>query len=77
VTKREVLAEFSKSASPISPDELRFRLKLPLDRRSLYSYLLRLSRQGLLERTEARRGALRYRLTPRGQARLQYFVQKA
>jgi DNA-binding PadR family transcriptional regulator len=77
MTKREILDEFSKSNIAISPDELRFRLKLRLDRRSLYSYLLRLNRQGLLARAEEGRGRLRYSLTARGQARLEYFKRKA
>jgi len=44
------------------------------NRRSFYSYLGRLQKQGLLERhPDSRRGYLAYRLTPRGQARLEYF----
>src|SRR5207245_6795016 len=42
------------------------------DRRSVYSYLLRLHRQGLLERKQTRRGTLAYRLTERGRARLNH-----
>lgn len=38
----------------------------------MYSYLLRLGRQGLLERKQAARGSLAYRLTERGRARLEY-----
>ena len=43
------------------------------DRRSFYSYLARLWKQGLLERvSNPRRGRLSYRITNRGQARIAY-----
>ena len=49
-------------------------LQRKLDRRSVYSYLLRLKRQGLLEtEPNRRRGHLAYRVTERGLARLRYF----
>jgi DNA-binding PadR family transcriptional regulator len=72
MTKLEILAGFADSWAPISPDELRFRLKLQLNRRSFYSYLLRLKGQGLLARTGEGRGRLRYTLTERGRARIAY-----
>ncbi len=57
----------------MKPDEVWRQLGCRLDRRSLYSYLDRLNKQGLLERTpNARRGQLAYCLTQRGQARLAY-----
>lgn len=74
--KREILNEFAQRNGFISPDELRLRLRLTLDRRSLYSYLLRLARQGLLQRGEQGRGRLAYRLTDRGRARLEYLNQR-
>ncbi len=72
MTKREVLAAFAQTNGLISPDELRARFRLSLDRRSVYSYLLRLARQGLLERRQTSRGRLAYGLTDRGRARLEY-----
>jgi DNA-binding PadR family transcriptional regulator len=76
MTKQQVLNEFAQSNCFISPDEIRFRLHLQLDRRSFYSYLLRLARQGLLERAGTGRGRLVYRLTDRGMTRLEYFQRK-
>ena len=73
MTKSEVLAIFERSGGFLSPDEVRAQLRPPPDRRSLYSYLLRLAQQGLLERRLARRGSLAYRLTDRGRLRLRYF----
>ena len=74
MTKAQVLAIFSKSGSYLRPDDVYVRLRPFTHRRSLYSYLGRLQRQGLLERhPNSRRGYLAYRLTVRGQARLEYF----
>jgi DNA-binding PadR family transcriptional regulator len=72
MTKVEILEAFSKLITPISPDELRQSLNVQLDRRSFYSYLHRLNRQGLLARFSEGRGQLRYYLTTRGNARLNY-----
>ncbi len=76
MTKYEVLAAFAQTNGFLTPDELRLRLRWSLDRRSVYSYLLRLARQGLLERGGMGRGHLVYRLTERGRARLQYLKQR-
>jgi DNA-binding PadR family transcriptional regulator len=74
MTKQDVLAIFANSGGFLKPDEARKRLRTSLDRRSFYSYLLRLARQGLLRvRRGNRRGHLAYCLTERGQARLEYF----
>ena len=73
MTKCDVLAAFAQTNGLLSPDELRIRLGWRLDRRSIYSYLLRLARQGLLERVSRGRGRLAYRITERGRARLDYF----
>ena len=73
MTKYDVLAAFAQANEPLTPDQLRIRLRWSLDRRSVYSYLLRLARQGLLEPAERGRGRLTYRLTARGLARLEYF----
>ena len=76
MTKREILGELAQKGDFTSPDELRAGLRLELDRRSLYTYLRRLYRQGLLERTGETRGRLAYRLTQRGQARLRYLSRQ-
>ena len=73
MTKHDVLTGFAQSNGLLSPDELRILLRWRLDRRSVYSYLLRLARQGLLERVSRGRGRLGYRITERGRARLDYF----
>jgi DNA-binding PadR family transcriptional regulator len=72
MTKEEILAIFSRSTGFLSPDEVRVNLRPEPNRRSFYSYLLRLASQGLLERRSAGRGSLAYRLTDRGRARLGY-----
>jgi hypothetical protein len=57
MTKKGVLAIFNRSGRFLSPDEARANLRPP-NRRSFYSYLLRLASQGLLERRSIRRGSL-------------------
>ncbi len=76
MTKCEVLSAFAQRSGYLTPDELRTRLSLSLDRRSVYSYLLRIARQGLLQRGGGGRGQLAYRLTERGRARLEYLRQR-
>jgi DNA-binding PadR family transcriptional regulator len=77
MTKLAVLEIFARANGFLSPDRLRLGLQPRPDRRSVYSYLLRLKRQGLLEPgTNVRRGHLAYRLTQRGLARLQYLRRK-
>jgi DNA-binding IclR family transcriptional regulator len=74
MTKQEILEFFARRRDFVSPDELWLHLQPKLDRRSVYSYLLRLKRQGLLETGPNRgRGHLGYRITERGLARLRYF----
>jgi len=77
MTKSEVLAVFARAGRLVQPDEVRYRLRARLDRRSMYTYLWRLTRQGLLKRAHAEWGRLSYALTPRGHARLEYFRRKA
>ena len=73
MTKSHVLAIFLRSGKFLRPDDVCNLLRPVPDRRSFYSYLGRLRQQGLLERhPNSRRGYLAYRLTPRGQARLEY-----
>lgn len=58
------------------PDDVRIELEPRPDRRSIYSYLGRLARQGLLERGRTGEGGMvAYRLTQMGRARLEYFRQ--
>jgi len=65
---------FARRNNFVAPDRVWQELQRTLDRRSVYSYLLRLKRQGLLESGPNRkRGDLVYRITERGHARLQYF----
>lgn len=75
MTKTEVLSIFDRAAGFLTPDEVCLQLHPSPDRRSAYSYLLRLARQGLLERRQTRRGSLAYRVTERGRARLRYLEQ--
>ena len=76
MTKAEVLEIFEQSSGFLTPDELRAKLRPTPDRRSVYSYVLRLARQGLLERRWAGRGSLAYRLSDRGRARLKYLQER-
>jgi len=73
MTKCEILDFFAQTSGFLTPDQLRVRLHWRLDRRSAYSYLQRLARQGLLERGPW--GRLAYRLTRRGHARLDYLKE--
>jgi hypothetical protein len=74
MTKQQVLEIFARRNNFTTPDQIWLGLSRRLDRRSVYSYLLRLKRQGLLEtHADVRRGQLAYRLTARGYARLKYF----
>jgi DNA-binding PadR family transcriptional regulator len=77
MTKAQVLAIFARSGRFLTPDHVLKQLKPIPDRRSLYSYLARLQRQGLLFRhPDSERGKLAYILTARGIARLEYFQKK-
>jgi hypothetical protein len=77
VTKQQVLEIFARNNDFITPDQIFAALQRRLDRRCVYSYLLRLKRHGLLETgANVRRGHLAYRMTTRGSARLQYLRSK-
>jgi len=74
MTKREILESFARSNKFITPEQVWLELRRTLDRRSVYSYLLRLKRQGLLESgPNSRRNSLVYKITERGLARLHNF----
>jgi DNA-binding PadR family transcriptional regulator len=75
MTKSEVLEIFFSGGGFLTPDTVGRRLRQYRRRTSVYSYLLRLSRQGLLERVRVGT-RLAYRLTPRGVARLRYFRER-
>ena len=75
MTKIEVLEIFHSANRILTPDGVGRRIRRYRRRCSVYSYLLRLSRQGLLERTYIA-SRLAYRLTPRGIDRLLYLRQK-
>jgi DNA-binding PadR family transcriptional regulator len=73
MTKAEVLRIFARTGRFMKPDDVWRQLGARLDRRSLYSYLDRLRKQGLLEKSPSpRRGQLAYCLTQRGLDRLAY-----
>ncbi len=77
MTKLSVLLIFAESNSFLTPDQVCRKLEPRPDRRSLYSYLARLRRQGLLERgPNPRRGRLCYRLTNRGAERITYLKSR-
>ena len=77
MTKLSVLLIFSSVKGFLTPDQVRGKLHPSPDRRSLYSYLDRLRRQGLLERGHnLRRGQLSYRLTQRGAGRIKYLQSR-
>jgi DNA-binding PadR family transcriptional regulator len=75
MTKREVLEIFYSAQRMLTPDSVGRRLRRYRRRTSVYSYLLRLSRQGLLQQTYVGR-RIAYRLTPRGIDRLLYLRQR-
>lgn len=73
MTKLEVLHIFARTGRFMKPDDVWRQLGSRLDRRSMYSYLDRLRKQGLLVKSpNPRRGQLAYCLTQRGQGRLAY-----
>jgi hypothetical protein len=74
MTKAQVSTVYARSGRFLKPDHVLIQLKPMPDRRSLYSYLARLQRQGLLfRRPNTGRGNLAYIVTERGLARLEYF----
>jgi DNA-binding PadR family transcriptional regulator len=74
MTKLAVLLIFAEFKDFLTPDQARRKLQPGPDRRSFYSYLARLAKQGLLERVpNLRRGQLKYRITNRGRERIAYF----
>jgi DNA-binding PadR family transcriptional regulator len=76
MTKRRVLEIFAANARFMTPDEVRKCLQHDPQRSSVYSYLFRLCRQGLLERAESW-DRVAYRMTERGIERLTYFQSQS
>jgi DNA-binding PadR family transcriptional regulator len=74
MTKREVLEIFHRSSHFVTPDEICIQLREVHHRSSVYSYLYRLHKQGLLLRGRAGWAADRvaYRISPRGIERLSF-----
>ncbi len=72
MSKRRVLEIFTANARSMTPDEVRKCLQNNSQRSSVYSYLSRLCRQGLLERAQGW-NKVAYRITQRGIERLRFF----
>ncbi len=77
MTKLSVLLIFAETNGFLTPDQVCRKLTSGPDRRCMYSYLARLRRQGVLERSpNPQRGRLSYRLTNRGVERITYLKSK-
>lgn len=76
MTKQKVLEIFVACTQFMTPDEVRTRLQSNLKRSTVYSYLSRLCRQGLLEPAQGWKQRVAYRITPRGIERLKFFQSK-
>jgi DNA-binding PadR family transcriptional regulator len=72
MTKQEVLETFAKSRGFIPPDAVWKQLRGLHHRSSIYSYLFRLHKQGLLYR-QAIQGRIAYQISQRGIERLNFF----
>ncbi len=75
MTKRRVLEIFAANTTFMTPDEIRKCLQSNSQRSSVYSYLARLCRQGVLEQAQGW-ARVAYRITPRGTDRLEYLRAK-
>ncbi len=71
MTKREVLEIFFEHAQFLTPDALCRQLREFHHRSSVYSYLFRLHKQGLLLRGRVS-GRIAYRISERGIERLKF-----
>ncbi len=76
MTKQRVLEVFVAGTQSTTPDEVRNRLQGNLQRSTVYSYLARLCRQGLLEPAQGWKQRVAYRITPRGVERLKFLQSK-
>jgi Fe2+ or Zn2+ uptake regulation protein len=75
MTKQEVLEILSRTSGFIPPDEVCRQLRGFHHRSSVYSYLLRLHKQGLLHR-EIINGRIAYQISQHGIERLHFFRRK-
>jgi hypothetical protein len=75
MTKQEVLEIFDKANRFIRPDAVFMQVRGFHHRSSVYSYLFRLHKQGLLHR-QLIYGRIAYRISQRGTERLQFFRDK-
>jgi hypothetical protein len=71
MSKYEVLEIFSQSARFMTPDAICRQLREFHHRSSVYSYLFRLHKQGLLFRGQVL-GRVAYQISPRGIERLKF-----
>ena len=71
MTKQEVLEVFFQNGSCVAPDAVCRQLRGFHRRSSVYSYLFRLHKQGLLLRISVR-GRIAYQISQRGVERLQF-----
>ena len=71
MTKREVLEIFFQNARFVTPDAICRQLREVHHRSSVYSYLFRLHKQGLLLRGKLS-GRVAYRISQRGLERLRF-----
>jgi DNA-binding IclR family transcriptional regulator len=76
MNKQRVLELFAVDARFVTPDEIRTRLRQNLQRSTVYSYLSRLCRQGLLERAPEHWQQVAYCITPKGRTRLKFFLSR-
>ena len=76
MTKQEVLEIFVREGHFMTPDEVCRQLRGFHHRCSVYSYLFRLHKQGLLHR-EVVHGRIAYQISQRGIARLQFFKSQS
>jgi DNA-binding PadR family transcriptional regulator len=76
MTKQEVLEIFFKNGCALKPDAVCRQLRGFHYRSSVYSYLFRLHKQGLLVR-QTLYGRVAYQISPRGIERLRFFQSQA
>jgi len=76
MTKHEILEIFFQKGSWLMPDEVCRQLHGFRRRSSVYSYLFRLHKQGLLLRATAH-GRIVYQISQRGIERLRFFRSQA
>jgi hypothetical protein len=76
MTKQEVLEIFARERRSMTPDAVCRQLRGFHHRCSVYSYLFRLHKQGLLVR-QTIYGRIAYQISQRGIARLQFFKSQS